>query len=329
MKFGQIVIGINLLIDHQASGAPINVPSVIGNYVRSDGCASQPVLGSNGVVWSLADQRLHRKMLEAKQIQAKTHADYGVPPSNDIKHHIGIGSQDAQYSGSGYVEAPGVISDGAGPTTDKNHQIDVSWEDLDEIVIPFNAPFHSEFGVTWKDMHPNHFDSGPTKAPGISPHKTMIPPQTSIKTQISIGKQHPDQNYLASGSAEAPGIKTGELFPNTKITEQIGVAHQDMGQGYFLPFEPAKSPETSNKEDLGGSDHEGSDHDWLSPFTPVQWAEVGASIISLAGVGTAASYLGWWAYQRYVKKLNIPFFPWNFPKSKVQDQIFLSQNSQS
>ncbi|KAH9817276.1 hypothetical protein DFH28DRAFT_174816 [Melampsora americana] len=74
MKFCQIFLSVNLLIDHQASGFLDNIPKIEYN-TRPNGLAIQTSLESSGVVLSAADQQLINDREFAENMAAQAQRD--------------------------------------------------------------------------------------------------------------------------------------------------------------------------------------------------------------------------------------------------------------
>lgn len=95
MKFGQLFISVNILMDHQAFGALLKVPYKIANSAGPNGLASQTNFGSSRVGFSLADEQLSRKMISAEQmrLQAKNDCEHDPATTSHVILEQGVEKQ--------------------------------------------------------------------------------------------------------------------------------------------------------------------------------------------------------------------------------------------
>ncbi|EGG03509.1 uncharacterized protein MELLADRAFT_90164 [Melampsora larici-populina 98AG31] len=125
MRFRQIFVTINMLMDHTTS-SPLIPQLDMSASANPSKIASQVASGSNGVVYPATTQQYNQKLEEAAQVKAMAEKTYG-PPSYPI--HRDRKMQELQYVNGPPGSVPSTpeqmtqISNAA-PTDSKSHGFD-------------------------------------------------------------------------------------------------------------------------------------------------------------------------------------------------------------
>ncbi|KAH9810603.1 hypothetical protein DFH28DRAFT_1132004 [Melampsora americana] len=294
MKFGQIFIGLNLWMDHQASGH-----SIISHLGMSNGARPSELAIQTGSAFGSSGVGLPAYEKTSREMAVTFKKNYGVDPTTASDRELEEAVVPQAPWHFSWTEAPVIKPDAMSPKVEINPQIGVGWQDLD----------------------PDYVGSRhvPADTPVIKPD--AISPKVEINPQIGVGWQDLDPDYVGSRHvpADTPVIKPDAISPKVEINPQIGVGWQDLDPNYFGSRRvSAEAPKISQKTD------QGSNYEGLADFTPGQWAIIGGTTVSAVGVLNIIGHLGWRAWLKYGKKMDIPIIPedftkaWNYLKSKMQ-----------
>lgn len=97
MRFQQIFIGLNLLIDHQVHGGLVNIPELSHSTASNTLYSQKATESTNTMVFPVTHEQLVNKIKDSKQIQEQVKKQYGssssimFSPSNPEPHPRKLG----------------------------------------------------------------------------------------------------------------------------------------------------------------------------------------------------------------------------------------------